>query len=100
MSRIPSTYEHADRLGADGRAMCALGWSTWEGLTAAQRRAITDARKFVGGLALDMHATLGTSRALAAMGLVVWSGERWELTGRGHMVREAGTRTAKGQDHD
>jgi len=98
----PSTYKNADRLGADGHAMCALGWSTWQTLTPAQRRAVVDASAVKGGLALQSHTmggtTAGTARALQSLGIVSWTGDRWLLTGRGVMVREAGTRTPKGQD--
>ncbi len=90
---VPSTYQHADRLGADGHAVCALGWSTWQTLTEAQRRAVTDAHAVMGGRALTSYVTAGTARALQSLGVVSWSGDRWMLTGRGVTVREAGTRT-------
>lgn len=99
-SDIPSTYAHASRIDADGRAVFAGARLIWEALTPTMQSALIGScrsRSSAYGWCLVYGAAKPTRQALADRGLVVAGDVSDDLTPLGLMVREAGTRTGIGQ---
>jgi hypothetical protein len=91
--KVPSTYQHADKLDPVAPTIFRLAWAIWHGLSPAMRRALVAGWRPCGQK--RVRIPLGTLRALHARGLIEGrhaTASDW-LSNLGLLVREAGTRT-------